>query len=370
MHYFDNAATTKPLEEAIKYAETFLEDYYNPSAVYRAGLDVQHFLNETREFIVSRICPIGYECVFTSCGTEADNFAVFSSTKRGNIVTSSGEHSAINEPFKILKNKGVEVRYASLNKDGSVNVEDLISKIDNNTSFVSIVHVNNETGAVNDINSVARAVKRINPKVVFHSDGVQAFGKLPYRLTKDVDLYSISAHKIGGLKGAGALLKKKDIKLQPLIYGGGQEGGLRSGTENVFGIAVFRKATEIKYSKIADNYSKITKFKEMLVNSLCSDAILISTENCLPYIVTIALPGLKGEVVLHMLEDEGIIVGTGSACSSRNRHSRILKECGYPASILDGVIRISFNSDTNEEDVALLVSGLNSVIKRLKKIVG
>ena len=214
MIYLDNAATTKPSLTAFVAAEEFISQYYyNPSAMYQNGYALQGVLKTARSVLLSNVADAtAFELLFTSCGTEADNHAVFSCAKRGNAVTTAGEHSAIGACFAELKNKGIaEPRYAPLNKDGSVDVEKLLALVDEKTSFVSVMHVNNEIGAINDINRIAKLVKQKNPRVIFHSDGVQAYGKIPFRLAKEVDLYSISAHKIGGLKGVGALIKRKSL---------------------------------------------------------------------------------------------------------------------------------------------------------------
>ena len=247
MIYFDNAATTKPLSTAILSSNELNDKlYFNPSALYREGISAKAVIKDCKEKILSFLKTEDHEVVFTSCGSESDNQAVFCAKKRGIFVTDLGEHSAIYQSFSELKNRGLSVHFVELNQDGSVNTDNLYDFIKNNpdVSFVSIVHVNNETGAINDINSIAKNIKAINKNIVFHSDGVQAFGKIPFRLDKNIDLYSISAHKINGLKGTGALIKRKGLNLFPLIFGGGQENGLRSGTENVFGINVFRLAAE------------------------------------------------------------------------------------------------------------------------------
>ena len=204
MIYMDNAATTKPCAWALDKASKFVtEQFYNPSALYEEGFALQSELKKARSALLSKVADENaFELIFTSCGTESDNHAIFSFAKRGNAVTTAGEHSAVLVPFTELKNRGViESRIAPLQKDGKVDVEKLLALVDNKTSFVSVMHVNNEMGAINDINEIAKRVKQKNPRVIFHSDGVQAYGKIPYRLSKDIDLYSLSAHKIGGLKG-------------------------------------------------------------------------------------------------------------------------------------------------------------------------
>nr|MDE7158353.1 aminotransferase class V-fold PLP-dependent enzyme [Clostridiales bacterium] len=207
MIYLDNAATTRPNEEALKKARVCLtEKWHNPSALYAGGNEAAKEIKAAREALLRCIADASvHELIFTSGGTEADNQAVFCGARRGNAVTTAGEHAAIFSGFQELKSRGIEPRYAKLNADGSVNEEDLLRLVDNNTSLVSVIHVNSETGAVNDIVSLAKKVKQKNPRTLFHSDGVQAFGKVPVRLSKEVDLYSVSAHKIGGVKGVGAL---------------------------------------------------------------------------------------------------------------------------------------------------------------------
>ena len=213
MIYLDNAATTKPDEECLKLAEKYLyEEFYNPSALYREGYGIQLEVRQARENILALIADKeNFELIFTSCGTEADNAAIFGAGRKGNVVTTMGEHSAVFSAVNELKQRGIEVRFASLNADGNVNTEHLLSLVDEKTSLVSVIHVNNETGAVNDIAAISKAVKSKNKFTAFHSDGVQAFGKIPFRLTKDIDFYAISAHKIGGIKGCGALIKRKTL---------------------------------------------------------------------------------------------------------------------------------------------------------------
>ncbi len=367
--YLDNGATTKPLSEALSYAKKYYDDcYYNASALYLGGVTANKAISEARN-VISSVFGSNYEVIFTSCGSEADNTAVFSYSKRGNIVTTLGEHSAVYAPFMELKNSGLDVRFATLNEDGSVNVENLLSLIDKNTTFVSVVHVNNETGAINDINQIAKSVKEINSRIIFHSDGVQAFLKIPYKLSDFIDLYSVSAHKINALKGVGALIKHKRVKnLKPLIYGGGQESGYRSGTENVFGIKTFEYAVKEHYKTLETDYQNVKKLKETLINTLDKSLFkVISSNNCSPYVISLSAVGLKGEVLQHMLEKDGIIIGTGSACSSKNKHSRMLKSIGYSNEILDGVIRVSFSSFSTSEEVLFATQKLNENAMNLKR---
>ena len=369
MLYFDNAATTKPSKTAIAKAEVFNgEMFFNPSALYLGGINCAKEIKTAKENILKNLHATNHNVIFTSCGSESDNMAIFGAVKRGTFVTDKGEHSAVYKCFLELKNRGQNVIFIDLNADGTVNVNQLVECVKSNkVDFVSIMHVNNETGGINDVNLIAKLIKSINNKIVFHVDRVQAYGKIPYNMSQDIDLYSISAHKINALKGVGALIKKKNINVNPLIFGGGQEGGLRSGTENVFGIKVFEFAGQEKYQNLRDNYNYVKQLREIFVEKLNRDLFtFISNDNCSPYILTISAKGLRGEVVMHALEQNGIIVGNGSACSSKNRFSRVIENCGYDNEILDGVIRISFSPENTISECESAVEIMNNTVEKLK----
>lgn len=373
MIYFDNAATTRPNGECLKKAEKYLyNDYFNPSALYAEGYSVQLALREARKNIVGNIADSErFDLLFTSCGTEADNTAIFGGAKRGNVVTTAGEHSAVFACMNELKQRGTEVRFAALNADGSVNTDSLLSLVDEKTSLVSVIHVSNETGAVNDIARLAAAVKKKNKYTLFHSDGVQAYGKIPFRLTCDIDMYSVSAHKIGGIKGCGALIKRKNLIIKPYIFGGGQENGLRSGTENVFGIKVFEYAAEARYAHIADDFKKAEALRALLKSRLDKSLFTeISSENCSPYILTVGADGLRGETILHEANDNGLIIGTGSACASneKKRYSRTILACGVGERLADGILRLSLCADNTEKEVLTAAEILNRIVKNRKEI--
>ena len=373
MIYLDNAATTKPDADCLKRAEEYLlSKYYNPSALYAEGYNLHLELKRARNNVLSLIADeYNFSLVFTSCGTEADNQAVFCGAKRGNVVTTMGEHSAIYSAVNELKQRGIEVRFAELNSDGSVNCGSLLSLVDENTSLVSVIHVNNETGAVNDICAIAKSVKSKNGRTLFHSDGVQAFGKIAFRLSKDIDLYSVSAHKIGGIKGCGALFKRKNLAIKPFIYGGGQEQGLRSGTENVFGIKCFEFASLKKYENLGNAFENVKRLNETMRKRLDSGLFkILSSENSSPYILSVAATGLRGETVLHEADDSGLIIGTGSACSSNasKRYSRIILACGVEKETADGVLRISFSTENTVEEVEKAAEILNRIVKNRKQI--
>ncbi len=370
MIYLDNAATTKPEEAVLELAKICLEEqFYNPSALYAEGYNLHLELEKARKKILLKAAdPEKYSIVMTSCGTEADNQAIFCGGRRGNIVTTMGEHAAVYAAACEAGRRGVEARFASLNSDGSVNVENLLSLVDDKTSLVSVIHVNNETGAINDINAISTAVKAKNPRALFHSDGVQAYGKLAFTLGDCVDMYSISAHKIGGLKGTGALIKKKQLSLSPYIWGGGQEGGLRSGTENFYGIMAFALAAELRCSggRTKAGYDLVRLLQSRLWGLLDKELFVrISPEDGSPYILTVAAKGVRGETILHMCDDEGLIIGTGSACSSNSakRYSRVMQACGLEPEFIDGVLRLSFGIHNTEEEIEKAAEILNRVVR-------
>ena len=364
MIYLDNAATTVPDEGAVNAALQFLkiDGFYNPSALYRAGFAAHKEIEEARRTILSLLAPQGgYELVFTGSGSEADNQAVFSSARRGNFVTTAGEHAAIYQSAKELEKRGIEVRFAPLRSDGSADTEALLSMVDKDTSCVSVIHVNNETGAVNDIAAIAAAAKKTNPALLFHSDGVQAFGKIPFALTKDIDLYTVSAHKIGGVRGVAGLFRKKGARLSPYIFGGGQENGLRSGTENTFAIKQFEFAAKKKFSSLKEDFERIRSYNLAVRQGLDKTIFrVLSSENASPYVLSISARGLRGEVLLHMLDDAGVMVGTGSACSSKNRYSRVILACGLDERSADGVLRISFAATTTLQETEQAIGIINS----------
>ena len=373
MIYLDNAATTKPSVSAFERATEYItEKFHNPSGMYNEGFALQGELKKARSVLLSKIADEGaFELVFTSCGTESNNQAIFSFARRGNAVTTAGEHSAVSAPFAELKARGIaEPRIAPLLQNGKADVEKLLALIDEKTSFVSVMHVNNETGAINDVNSIAKLVKAKNPRVIFHVDGVQAYGKLPLRLAKEIDLYSVSAHKIGGLKGVGALIKRTSLVLPAYLLGGGQESGRRSGTENTVGIMHFVFAAEKKFATLREDFERLYRLREKLWQGLDKEIYLrLSDEDCSPYILSISAVGLRGEILLHMANDKGLIIGTGSACSSnaKTRYSKVILACGYDEKTADGVLRLSFSQKTTEAEIDQAVAILNEIGSELKK---
>ena len=370
MIYLDNAATTKPSTDAVNSANSFLYDeFFNPSSSYPQSVSVGSAVERARLSLIGHIADAErYNLIFTSGGSESDNIAVFSTAARGNFVTSKGEHSAVYNAFLELKNRQLDVRFADINSDGSVNMQSLLKLIDQDTSLVSVIHSGNETGVVNDINLISKTVKSINKNAFFHSDGVQAYGKIPFKLSQSIDMYTASSHKINGIKGTGILIYKKGVNIKPFIFGGGQEKGLRSGTENVFGIKVFENAAKIKYSRLSENYDKVLALNSLVRQSLDKDIfkILSPSQSFTPYILSVSAVGLKGQVLQNILADKGVICGTGSACSSKKPHSRILKQCGFSERELDGALRLSFDPLQTENEILNAVKIINDSARSLK----
>lgn len=373
--YFDNAATTRVDADVAAIVNKYNgEDFFNPSANYRLSVEVHNCVSDARESILKCLKGQNGTIYFTSSGTEADNQAIFCSKKRrnSNVVISSVEHPAVYNTANALKNMGYEVRICPTDGCGRVDHAAFSSLVDKNTSFISIMHVNNETGAINDIAKLVKTAKSINPSVVFHSDGVQAFGKVPVNLAElNVDMYTISGHKIGAPKGIAALYVKKGVTISPLLYGGGQENGVRSSTENVAGIMAFAYAAERAVKELAANKEKYLSYKEILKKSLSDvpEIKYISDDRCSPHVFTFAFKTVRGEVMQHALETSDLLIGTGSACSARRAHDRIPAALGLKE-YSDGVIRISFGRENTKQEVEVLVSELLKNYEVLKKYVG
>ena len=371
MIYLDNAATTRPSADAFERARRYAtEVYYNPSARYHGGAEAARMLEAARAFLLGTIADGAvFDLVFTSCGTEAANQAIFSAARRGNAVTTMGEHAAVFESFQALKNRGVEARFAPVLADGRADEGALLSLVDDKTSLVALVHVNNETGAVNDVMSIAQKVKKINSRTVVFCDGVQAFGKIPVRLGAGVDLYGVSAHKIGGIKGCGALFRRRSCgALAPYIIGGGQEGGMRSGTENTFGIACFWYAAQEKFAALRADAARAETLRERLWSHLRESFVRISPQDGTPYILTAAARGVRGEVLQRELWDRGVCVGTGSACSSKKPFSRVIEACGYDREALLGVLRFSFSPATTEAEIDAAADAVLACVRRQREL--
>ena len=371
--YLDNAATTKPYDAVVERFLACQNHYFNPSALYQQASDGAITIKNAKKSILKALhAPDGDNLYFTSGGTESDNWAIFATKKAkgGRVIVGEGEHDAVIAPAKELEMQGYDVCFAPVNSDGSINEEKFAELITENVCFVSIMHVSNETGAVNNIAKLVKRVKSKAPRAIFHSDGVQAFGKVKVNLRNlGVDLYSISAHKIHGLKGIGALYVKKGVSLKPYLFGGGQESGMRSGTENLPMICAFEEAVRLNQQNFDVNYSKkkqfMENFKSKLVEKLPSTVVISPSEGGVPNILTVAFDIIRGEVLLHSLEKHNILVGIGSACSS-HRESRFKKLLGLDGSHRDGIVRFSIGDDCDKNDIDFVIEKIVDEIKVLK----
>ncbi|HHU42854.1 MAG: cysteine desulfurase family protein [Bacillota bacterium] len=371
MIYFDNAGTTKVDNECMAILERYcLENYFNPSALYRQSVEVKKDLKRARQEIVSALRGDG-EIIFTSGGTESANMAVFGVTKRkgSRIIISKSEHAAVKNSALKLREIGFEVVECDVDIYGRVDEKKFISLVNENTSFVSIMHVNNETGGINDIKRLNAIAKSVNKDIIFHSDGVQAIGKIPVNLRDlGVDLYSMSAHKIHSPKGVGAIYLKEGVRINPIMHGGGQELGIRPSTENIPAIMCFSLMLKKMVKDLSKNLEKVSKIKDFIQKNIDESIIKILTdENCSPYIISLALKDVRGEVMLHSLEKYGIMIGTGSACSSSKKNTDHWQLPYLSQSYKNGKIRISFSHENTVEQADYFINKLNLEYSTLKR---
>lgn len=375
--YLDNSATTKPYDEAVaRMAEVMSDNYGNPSALHRRGKSSEDSLNKDRIAVARLIGAKDNEIYFTSGGTESDNIAIvgyaMANRRSGSrIICGATEHAAVLNSFKYLESQGFEAVYIGVDEYGYPDMDDLSRAINEDTILLSFMYANNETGTVFPIDEIS--AMRNKDKCALHVDAVQAFGKLDINVKKsDIDMLSISSHKIHGPNGVGALYIKDGLKINSLSYGGNQERGMRSGTENIAGVASFAKACEIKFaSKDSDN-ERMSSLKEWFRNELVSsidDVVINSPKDSLCSILNVSFPGVKSEVLLHVLESRGIYVSTGSACNSRkNKYSYVLKAMGLRDSIIDSALRFSFSAFTTREELEFVADILKKEVPLLRKI--
>lgn len=371
--YLDNAATTKMFDEVKERASKFLcEDFFNPSAVYKQSVDVKREVENARGFLLDCLgASHDDKLIFTGSATEANNTVIFSQRNFAGkrYLFGAGEHPSVKECAKQLEMKGYKVEFIPLDKSGRVDEEKFKQMLGSDVAFVSVQHVSNETGAVNNIKKLVTLAKRANKDVKFHSDGVQAFMKFPIDVTDlGVDYYTISAHKIGGMKGVGALYVKKGTKVNTLIFGGGQENGLRSGTENVFGIASFAYAAEKMRKEQKQNFEKVEKMREELLSAFKENGIeyVIHGESGVPHTMNIMLEkSIRGETLVHALERRGVLLSTGSACSATKHLNSTLEAMGVPNSEILASVRISI-SPYMDFDAKLIAKIVKEEIDKLK----
>lgn len=374
MIYLDNSATTKPCESAISALNRALTEVWgNPSSLYGLGLEAENLINDTRLKIAEAINAREDEIFFTGSGTEANNLSIIGAAnlmkRRGNrIVTTSVEHPSVLNTCKYLELQGFEITYIKPENDGNLSAEKVLSAVDGKTVLVSAMSVNNETGCIFPVAEIFEGLKEMKSIAVKHTDCVQAFGKMPIDIEKlGADLLTASGHKIHGPKGIGFLYKKKNLQLKPIIHGGGQEKGLRSGTESVpliaaLGGAISELSVNLTLTKVKElhsyAYNKLSAVDGVLINSPQSDS--------LPYIINISVKGIRSETLLHFLEAKDIYVSSGSACS-KGKGSHVLTEMGLSADRTDSAIRISFSKFNTASDIDALCNALIEAQNTLRR---
>ena len=368
--YLDNAATTAVLPEASAVAcDTMTNLYANPASLHTFGFEAEKLLEKSRETLAKAIGCKSEELFFTSGGTGSDNLAVlgYLKTKRGGrIITSAYEHPAVLECFKQAESK-FDVVYLKP-ENGIITEEALQRELTPDTVLVSVMHVNNETGAVNDLQKIVKLTKSVAPKSIVHSDGVQALMKVKVNLMNlGVDMYSVSAHKVHAPRGVGGLYIRKGVRINPLILGGGQEKGLRSATENLAGIVAFSKILE-KFDKMfSENVEKrkaVLDYLRQKISETMPEHIIVSPENS-PHILMIALKGVRGEVMLHSLEDYGILIGVGSACSSKKGINKFQSLLNLDDEHKEGIIRVSVSETNTIEECDFFLEKLKYLTDKL-----
>ena len=372
MIYLDHAATTPIRQEILDTYNSLLKDFFaNPSSLHRLGQETSHLLLKAREQIAGLLKVKVDEVIFTSGATEANNLAIkgyaLRYQNRGkHIITTKTEHPSVLNAFKQLETLGFECTYLGVNEEGKIDLDELKNAMRNDTILVSIIAVNNEVGSINDIEGIANVVHQY-PKAVFHSDTTQAIGKvkLPYHL---IDMFVLSAHKLNGLKGSGALIKKKNIDLLPLLSGGGQEFNYRSGTNDFAKEVTLAKTLRLILLELDEHYEYIDSLKKYLVSKLLeNDEIIINTpSDGSPYIVNMSFKTKKASVVVESLSKAGIMVSTISACSSKKTaHSYVLEAMGKSKQLYQNSLRISFNYQNTVEEIdtfiEVLFKTLNSI---------
>jgi cysteine desulfurase len=381
--YLDNSATTRPYQEVIEETVKYMAaDYGNPSSLHRMGIKAEKAVKESRRVIAASLGAKEEEIFFTSGGTESDNIALFGAAqarkRRGDtIITSQIEHPAVLESCKKLETMGFKVVYLPVDRLGRIDLSSLEKAMDDRTILISIMQVNNETGAIQPIQEIVRlkreAEKRLGNEILVHCDGVQSYGKQQISVKdQGIDLFSVSGHKIHGPKGVGALYVRKDLNIHPTIHGGGQEKGLRSGTENVPAIAGFGKAAALGSADLENRIKAMEAAKFRLKQGIEKEIPNVrfnSSEEGTSSILNVSFLGVRGEVLLHTLEQSDIYVSTGSACSSKKKgQSHVLKAMGLTDGEIEGAIRFSFNEFNTIEEMDYVLSELKNAVLKFRRL--
>ena len=376
--YLDNSATTRPYKEVVDIvSKTMLEDYGNPSSMHTLGVETEKMVRLATENIAKTLKAEPKEIIFTSGGTESDNMAIMGTAKalkrKGmHIIVSPFEHPAVERCMEILKKEGFEISYLSVDSKGLISIDELKSLIREDTILVSVMAVNNEIGVKQDLEAIGKTVKECNQGAYFMVDAVQAFGKIPINVKKmKIDLLSVSGHKINGPKGIGILYVNSQIRIVPLINGGGQQGDMRSGTDNVPGILGLEKAVSITMDHLDEEAARLYELRSYLIEKLgkVEDVYVNGGDNdtSAPHIVSISVKGIRSEVLLHSLEEKNIYVSAGSACSSHKRTpSKTLTAIGVDKDLIASTVRVSMGVYTTKEELDYFVENLSALLDSLR----
>ena len=375
--YFDNSATTKVYPEVKDIMFKVMDDDYgNPSSLHMKGVQAEHYIKDSADIIAKTLKCTPDEIIFTSGGTESNNLAIIGTAlakkrKGKHLVTSSIEHASVLSVMAFLEKEGFEVTYISPDSTGKVSAEAFADAVRDDTILVSCMHINNEIGAVQPIAEITKAVKKKNPNVYVHTDCIQSFGKIEVNLKKlGVDMLSVSGHKLHGPKGSGFLYVKKGTLIRPIIYGGGQQKNMRSGTENVPAIAGLGVAVKLTMTDMAEKMERVMSLRDKLIEGLTALPEVYSNSETAPHIASISFTGVRAEVMLHALEDKGIYVSSGSACSSnKRRESAVLTAIGLDRDRLESTLRFSFNETNTEEEVDYAVKTIAELLPVLRHYV-
>ena len=378
--YLDNSATTQCSKRACELmVELLTQDYGNPSSLHMKGVEAERYIKEAKTKIAKTLKVTENEIVFTSGGTESNNLAILGSAmanKRAgmHLITTSIEHPSVGNPMAYLEEQGFTVTYLPVDKDGILSLDALREVVTEETILVSLMHVNNEIGAIEPIEEAIKIIKEKNPKTLIHVDAIQSYGKLRiYPKRMGIDLLSVSGHKIHGPKGSGFLYIREKTKIKPILFGGGQQKGVRSGTENVPAIAGLGEAAAEIYENFEENVEHLYRLKEVFAEGVGNlEGVAIngrSGRDSAPHIVSVSFAGVRSEVLLHDLEERGIYVSAGSACSSNTKKkvSATLENMGLKKEIAESTVRFSFSVHTSMEEINYVLSELPGILELRRK---
>lgn len=377
--YLDNSATTRCLDSVAQIvAKIMVEDYGNPSSMHIKGMEAEQYIRQAKEIISKNLKVNEKEIYFTSGGTESDNLALmgaaYANRRKGrHLITTAIEHPAIIQAMQHLEEQGFLVTYLPVDKRGKVSMESVQRAITNETILISVMYTNNEIGALQPIGEIGALIQKMNPQILFHVDAVQGYGKCNiYPRKLGIDMLSVSGHKIHGPKGVGFLYVNEKVKIKPIIFGGSQQKGLRSGTENVPGIAGLAKAVQEVYNNMEEEVDKLYQLKEAFIQGVkqipnCKINGLTGRDSA-PHIVSLSVEGVRSEVLLHALEEQGIYVSAGSACAAHKPiPSYTLKAIGIEKHLLESTVRFSFSIFTTMEEIDYTLQVLYDMIPMLRK---